>query len=57
MLQRLLIERFHLATHWETRTEPVYRLVVLPGGPKMAVADEGYGGSELASRWTGTRCS
>jgi uncharacterized protein (TIGR03435 family) len=42
MLQSLLIERFHLATHRETRTEAVYRLMVLPGGPKMKVAEGGY---------------
>jgi hypothetical protein len=27
MLQNLLRERFHLATHWETRSEAAYRLV------------------------------
>jgi uncharacterized protein (TIGR03435 family) len=42
MLQGLLIERFHLSTHWETRTQAAYRLVVLPGGPRMKVSDEGY---------------
>jgi uncharacterized protein (TIGR03435 family) len=42
MLQNLLRERFHLATHWEERTEAVFRLVVLPGGPKMKVADFGF---------------
>jgi uncharacterized protein (TIGR03435 family) len=42
MLQHLLVERFHLATHWETRTVATYRLVVLPNGPKMEVADRGF---------------
>jgi Protein of unknown function (DUF3738) len=42
MLQHLLVERFHLATHWETRTVAVYRLVVLSNGPKMKVADHGF---------------
>jgi uncharacterized protein (TIGR03435 family) len=42
LLRNLLIERFHLATHWEERTEAVFRLVVLPGGPKMKKADFGY---------------
>lgn len=42
MLQSLLIERFHLATHWQTQTETVYRLVTLPGGPKMKLVDAGY---------------
>jgi uncharacterized protein (TIGR03435 family) len=42
MLQNLLTERFHLATHWESRTEAIYRLVALPGRPKMKLAAEGY---------------
>jgi uncharacterized protein (TIGR03435 family) len=42
MMQSLLAERFHLATHWETRTVATYRLAVLPKGPKMKVAEHGY---------------
>jgi uncharacterized protein (TIGR03435 family) len=42
MLQNLLRERFHLATHWETRSEAAYRLVVLAGGPKMKTSEVGY---------------
>lgn len=42
MLQSLLRERFHLATHWDTRTEAIYRLVTLPGGPRMKKSDTGY---------------
>ena len=42
MLQSLLRERFHLATHWETRIEAAYRLVIRPGGPKMKAAAQGY---------------
>lgn len=42
MLGSLLVERFHLTTHWETRTVAMYRLVVLPKGPKMKTADQGY---------------
>ncbi len=45
MLQSLLIERFHLSTHWESRTEAIYRLMALPSGPKMKVAAEGYAGA------------
>jgi len=45
MLKNLLIERFHLATHWDTRTQAIYRLEVLPAGPKMKVSAEGYAGS------------
>jgi uncharacterized protein (TIGR03435 family) len=42
MLRNLLIERFHLATHWEDRTQAIFRLTVLPGGPKMKPVDSGY---------------
>jgi uncharacterized protein (TIGR03435 family) len=35
MLQNLLIERFHLAFHRETRNFPGYELVVANGGPKL----------------------
>ncbi len=35
MLQDLLIERFHLKLHHETRNFPGYELVVAPGGPKL----------------------
>ena len=35
MLRNLLIERFHLESHWDTRTGAMYRLVTLPKGIKM----------------------
>lgn len=35
MLQNLLIERFRLRYHYETRESTVYDLVVAKGGPKM----------------------
>jgi uncharacterized protein (TIGR03435 family) len=35
MLQSLLVERFHLAFHHETRNFPGYELVVDKGGPKF----------------------
>jgi uncharacterized protein (TIGR03435 family) len=35
MLQKLLIERFHLKIHMETKTLPVYDLVPDKGGPKL----------------------
>jgi uncharacterized protein (TIGR03435 family) len=35
MLQDLLAKRFHLAIHRETRSLPVYELVVAKGGPKL----------------------
>ena len=39
MLQAFLTERFKLAFHWETRTLPVFALVVAPGGFKMKPTD------------------
>lgn len=42
MLRNLLIERFALVTHWETREDAVFRLQALPGGPKMKPAETGY---------------
>jgi uncharacterized protein (TIGR03435 family) len=42
MLRNLLIQRFHLTTHWDERTEPLYRLTVLPSGHKMKPTDQGY---------------
>ena len=35
MLQNLLIERFHMRVHHETRTLSGYELVVAPSGPKL----------------------
>ncbi len=35
MLQNLLIERFQIKLHHETRNFPGYELVVAPGGPKL----------------------
>lgn len=35
MLRKLLAERFHLVVHVETKTLPVYDLVVAGGGPKV----------------------
>ena len=41
MLQRLLADRFHLATHQEKRELPVYALIVSKDGHKMQPAKEG----------------
>jgi len=38
MLQNLLVERFHLASHHETRDLPSYELVVAKRGPKLKEA-------------------
>jgi uncharacterized protein (TIGR03435 family) len=50
MLQNLLRERFHLAAHWEEKVEAIFRLQVLPGGPKMKKADFGYPGANSPLR-------
>jgi uncharacterized protein (TIGR03435 family) len=42
MLRNLLIERFHLATHWDERVQSLYRLEVLPNGPAMKESPDGY---------------
>src|SRR5688500_6331670 len=39
MLQAFLAERFKLAFHWETRTLPIFELVVAPGGFKLKPTD------------------
>jgi uncharacterized protein (TIGR03435 family) len=43
MLQRLLVERLHLAVHWEFRTLPVFVLVVAKSGPKLHEAEPATG--------------
>jgi uncharacterized protein (TIGR03435 family) len=40
MLLPLVAERFQLKTHNETRTLPVYELVVAKGGPKCTLSDD-----------------
>jgi uncharacterized protein (TIGR03435 family) len=40
MLQRLLTERFRITLHRETKEQPVYRLVVAKGGPKLKPPEE-----------------
>jgi uncharacterized protein (TIGR03435 family) len=39
MLQSLLADRFQLKLHWETKTGPVYKLVVAKNGPKLEEPD------------------
>jgi len=56
MLQALLADRFHLKTHMETRTLPLYELVVGKNGIKMTTVDEktvgqrGFHGSDGSLR-------
>jgi uncharacterized protein (TIGR03435 family) len=40
MMQAMLENRFHLASHFETRTLPVYTLTVAKGGPKLKPAEQ-----------------
>ncbi len=45
MIIPLLADRFHLSAHLETKTLPVYELIVARGGPKFSLSqDEGTGG-------------
>ena len=47
MLRTLLVDRFHLAVHDETRKIPMYALVIAKNGPKFK---EGDGGAKSTSR-------
>lgn len=40
MLQTLLADRFKLAVHYEAKTESVYRMIVVKGGPKLQESKE-----------------
>jgi len=40
MVQALLLDRFHLSAHVETRELPVYDLVVANGGPKFSAVQD-----------------
>jgi uncharacterized protein (TIGR03435 family) len=46
MLEPLLAERFHLIVHRETRTVPVYVLLVDKGGPRFKDGDGGSSKSD-----------
>lgn len=41
LLQTYLSSQFHLKLHRETKSEPVYALVIAPGGPKLKAAAHG----------------
>ena len=50
MLQSLLGDRFQLATHFETRQEQIYELVVAKGGPKLKEATDAPDGGPRGLR-------
>jgi uncharacterized protein (TIGR03435 family) len=49
MFQRLLADRFKLATHWETREMPVYALVVAKNGPRLQKAAKPDAGADTSA--------
>jgi uncharacterized protein (TIGR03435 family) len=49
MLQTLLVERFKLAAHRETRDLPVYALVVGKNGPKLTKVEARESGGDMSS--------
>jgi uncharacterized protein (TIGR03435 family) len=54
MLQALLADRFRLAAHRESRTIPVYELVVAKHGPKFKQPASGDSGSRVSITVNGT---
>jgi uncharacterized protein (TIGR03435 family) len=53
MLRELLVERFHLAAHRETRQVPIYVLLPGRGGPKLREADPAVEEGEEKARAAG----
>ena len=53
MLRELLVERFHLAAHRETRQVPIYVLLAGRGGPKLREADPAAEEDEQRARAAG----
>lgn len=49
MLQNLLVERFHLTLHHETRTFSGYRLVIAKNGARLKESDTSAGGARGVS--------
>jgi bla regulator protein blaR1 len=56
-VRELLTDRFHLATHRETKQTQVYLLFVAKGGPKLAAHNDGSGSGtrKACGRLTGKR--
>jgi uncharacterized protein (TIGR03435 family) len=59
MLQELLLERFQLKSHKETRETQIYALVVGKNGPKLKITAqrENFGVMGDGHGWTGTNVS
>jgi uncharacterized protein (TIGR03435 family) len=49
LFQQLLIDRFKLAVHWETKEFPVYALVVAKGGSKLTKSKDAAGSTSVSS--------
>jgi uncharacterized protein (TIGR03435 family) len=49
MLQSLLVERFGMVTHWETREMPIYELTVAKDGPKLKTPEPAPASSGAAA--------
>jgi len=41
MLQQMMVDRFKLAAHHESKEQPVYALLVANGGPKLKKSEMG----------------
>jgi uncharacterized protein (TIGR03435 family) len=50
LLRQLLAERFHLATHEETKEVPGYGLVVAKGGPKLKANQGAQGPGQFTAK-------
>lgn len=51
MVQTLLVNRFQLVTHYETREMPVYALVVAKGGARLGEIQDIKSGGTIINSW------
>ncbi|HEV2644864.1 MAG TPA: TIGR03435 family protein [Acidobacteriaceae bacterium] len=51
MVQRLLVDRFQMKTHWEESEQPVFALVVAKGGSKLRPATDAQRGSSKSTNY------